>query len=84
MFAHDVAQELPRRVLHVLADHLHVELHRVPVRMHLDDGDFVALLIDVGVERDQPRLAHLDELDEFGEYRAKSSRLPSLIWYVPT
>jgi hypothetical protein len=30
-------------VLHVLADHLHVELHGVAVRMHLDDGDLVAL-----------------------------------------
>jgi len=32
--------------------------------MHLDDGDLVALVVDVGVERDQPRLARLDELDE--------------------
>src|SRR3954453_2298352 len=42
----------------------HVRFHRVGVRVELPHGDFVSRLVCEFVERDQPWLAGLDEVDE--------------------
>src|SRR3954454_926338 len=47
-----------------LSHNSHVRLHRLGVRVDLHYRYFVSGLVHEFVERDQPRLAGLDELDE--------------------
>jgi hypothetical protein len=44
----------------------------------LDDRDLGAALVDVLVERDQPWLVRLDEIDEAGTLALSSSSFPGL------
>src|SRR2546428_438007 len=69
--------EIPRG-REVLGVDLHVELHRRGVRVDLDDRELASLLVEVRVERDQPRLVRLDEVNHLRQTLAGFLELPGL------
>ena len=73
-----MAERLRVRLLRALADDLHVRLHRRGIGVDLHHRHVVARVVDVFVERDQPWLAGLDELDEPGTRSRSRWSCPAL------
>ena len=61
-----------------LGNDLQMKRHRVGVGVDLDNGDLSAVIVDVLVERDQPRFVRLDEINETGHSLLLGGELPWL------